>query len=62
MDTLRTLYKITCDSPGTEAAAEASAALSAASLVFKRVDSHYSASLLSHSHSVRPILILIDDK
>ncbi|KAH7513870.1 hypothetical protein FEM48_Zijuj11G0028400 [Ziziphus jujuba var. spinosa] len=52
MDTPRTLYKITCDCPGTEAAAEASAALSAASLAFKGVDYDYSASLLSHSHSL----------
>ncbi|MBA0806201.1 hypothetical protein Gohar_005663 [Gossypium harknessii] len=52
MDTPRTLYKITSDSPGTEASAEASAALSAASLVFKRVDSNYSTKLLSKSKSV----------
>ncbi|XVE57960.1 hypothetical protein DITRI_Ditri04bG0131400 [Diplodiscus trichospermus] len=52
MDTPRTLYKITSDSPGTEAAAEAAAALSAASLVFKGVDSNYSAKLLSKSKSL----------
>ncbi|TYI52668.1 hypothetical protein E1A91_D12G264100v1 [Gossypium mustelinum] len=52
MDTPRTLYKITSDSPGTEASAEASAALSAASLVFKRVDSIYSTKLLSKSKSL----------
>lgn len=54
MDTPRTLYKITPNSPGTEAAAEAAAALAAASLVFKAVDSRYSAKLLRHSQSVRP--------
>lgn len=52
MDTPRTLYKITQNSPGTEAAAEAAAALSAASIVFKSVDSAYSAKLLSKSRSV----------
>ncbi|XP_031249574.1 endoglucanase 20-like [Pistacia vera] len=52
MDTARTLYKITSDSPGSEAAAEAAAALSAASIVFKTVDSNYSSSLLSHSKSL----------
>ncbi|PSS09383.1 Endoglucanase [Actinidia chinensis var. chinensis] len=52
MDTPRTLYKITSSSPGTEAAAEAAAALSAASIVFKGVDSNYSSKLLSHSKSL----------
>ncbi|KAK8520968.1 hypothetical protein V6N13_077094 [Hibiscus sabdariffa] len=52
MDTPRTLYKITPDSPGSEAAADAVAALSAASLVFKRVDSNYSTKLLSKSKSL----------
>lgn len=53
MDTPRTLYKITSDSPGTEAAAEAAAALSAASIVFKESDFNYSSTLLSQSKSVR---------
>ncbi|XP_050226429.1 endoglucanase 18-like [Mercurialis annua] len=52
MDTPRTLYKITQNSPGTEAAAEAAAALAAASIVFKTVDSTYSANLLSHAKSL----------
>uniref|UniRef100_A0A803LWA4 Endoglucanase n=1 Tax=Chenopodium quinoa TaxID=63459 RepID=A0A803LWA4_CHEQI len=51
MDTPRTLYKITSSSPGTEAAADASAALAAASIVFKAVDSTYSSKLLQHSQS-----------
>ncbi|KAL2543688.1 Endoglucanase 20 [Forsythia ovata] len=51
MDTPRTLYKITSSSPGTEVAAEAAAALAAASIVFKVADSNYSASLLRHSKS-----------
>ncbi|XP_057967917.1 endoglucanase-like [Malania oleifera] len=52
MDTPRTLYKITSSNPGTEAAAEASAALAAASIVFRRVDSKYSANLLGQSKSL----------
>lgn len=53
MDTPRTLYNITSTSPGSEPAAEAAAALAAASLVFKVVDSNYSTLLLNHSRSVR---------
>lgn len=53
MDTPRTLYKINSTSPGTEAAAEAAAALSAASIAFKGVDSNYSATLLKRSKLVR---------
>lgn len=52
MDTARTLYKITSTSPGTEVAAEAAAALAAASIVFKEADPNYSAQLLRHSESV----------
>lgn len=52
MDTPRTLYKIDANSPGTEAAAEAAAALSAASIVFKKKDTKYSSKLLRHSKSL----------
>ncbi|KAK4795134.1 hypothetical protein SAY86_013128 [Trapa natans] len=52
MDTPRTLYKITPKSPGTEAAAEAASALSAASAVFKRVDINYSRELLKTARSL----------
>lgn len=58
MDTPRTLYKITSESPGTEAAAEAAAALSAASIVFKGIHSNYSKKLLSQSKSVNIIIQL----
>ncbi|MCI15595.1 endo-14-beta-glucanase, partial [Trifolium medium] len=40
MDTPRTLYKIDVNSPGTEAAAESSAALSAASILFDFADKY----------------------
>ncbi|KAL6502369.1 hypothetical protein OROHE_024647 [Orobanche hederae] len=49
MDTPRTLYSITSTSPGTEVAAEAAAALAVGSIVFRQVDSNYSATLLRHS-------------
>ncbi|GMN31908.1 hypothetical protein TIFTF001_003443 [Ficus carica] len=52
MDTSRALYKITSNSPGSEVAAEAAAALAAASIVFKGVDSKYSSKLLSQSQSL----------
>ncbi|KAL9230990.1 hypothetical protein vseg_006268 [Gypsophila vaccaria] len=52
MDTPRTVYKITPSSPGTEAAADASAALAAASIVFKKVDSSYSTKLIQHAQSL----------
>ena len=52
MDTPRTTNKIDLNSPGTEAAAEAAAALSAASIVFKKTDINYSSKLLSQSKSV----------
>ncbi|KAL8170674.1 hypothetical protein V2J09_022478 [Rumex salicifolius] len=47
MDTQRSLYKITSSSPGSEAAADASAALAASSIVFKGVDNKYSSKLLT---------------
>ena len=54
MDTPRTLYKITADSPGSEAAGEAAAGLAAAYLVFKDDgDKTFSSRLLTASRSVR---------
>ncbi|XP_057802774.1 endoglucanase 20-like [Salvia miltiorrhiza] len=52
MDTPRTLYKITPTSPGTEAAAEAAAALAAASIAFRQPDPNYSHHLLRSSKSL----------
>ncbi|XP_072966730.1 endoglucanase 18-like [Typha angustifolia] len=49
MDTPRTLYKITRDSPGTEVAADAAAALASASIVFKGDNTTYSSRLLKRS-------------
>lgn len=53
MDTPRTLYKITRDSPGSEAAGEAAAALAAAYMVFKNdSDKTFSSRLLAASKSL----------
>ena len=50
MDTPRTLYKITKNSPGSEAAGEAAAALAAAYLVFRDDrDKTYATQLLAAS-------------
>ena len=56
MDTPRTLYKITKNSPGSEAAGEAAAALAAAYLVFRDDrDKTYATQLLAASRSVRRV-------
>jgi hypothetical protein len=56
MDTPRTLYKITADTPGSEAAGEAAAALAAAYLVFKDdSDKGFASRLLAASRSVLSI-------
>jgi len=48
-DKKRPAYKITAEKPGSDLAGETSAAMAAASLVFKKVDPTYSEKLLSHS-------------
>ena len=45
-------YKITSSAPGSEVAAETAAALAAASILFKDVDSDYSSTLLTHSKEI----------
>jgi hypothetical protein len=45
----RPAYKITESKPGSDLAGETSAALTAASIVFKKSDSTYSATLLKHA-------------
>ncbi|XP_057865446.2 endoglucanase 20 [Cryptomeria japonica] len=52
MDTARTLYKISSSSPGSEAAADASAALSSAAIVWKNYNSSYAGILLNFSQSL----------
>lgn len=60
MDTPRTLYKITSNSPGSEVAADVAAAFAAASIVFKNIDSNYSTKLLRRAKSVS--IQLLDKK
>ena len=45
-------YKITASGPGSEVAAETAAALAAASILFKNVDSEYSSTLLEHAKEI----------
>ena len=45
-------YKITSSKPGSDVAAETAAALAAASILFEKVDSSYSATLLKHSKEI----------
>ena len=59
MDTPRTVYKIDANSPGTEVAADYAAALSAASIVFQKIDAAYSSRLLSQSKSVSSIIFFM---
>ncbi|XP_056158884.1 endoglucanase 4-like [Syzygium oleosum] len=52
MDTPRTPYSVSTESPGSEVSAEIAAALAAASLVFRSVDRGYSDQLLSRAKTV----------
>ncbi|PRQ47429.1 putative cellulase [Rosa chinensis] len=48
----RPLVKINTSFPGTEVAAETAAAMASASLVFRKIDSSYSKSLLKHAEQL----------
>ncbi|KAM7499543.1 hypothetical protein LguiA_023957 [Lonicera macranthoides] len=52
MDTPRTTFAVTKDSPGSEVSAEIAAALAASSMVFKHVDPAYSKLLLQRAFKV----------
>ncbi|KAL5208268.1 hypothetical protein ABZP36_032703 [Zizania latifolia] len=52
MDTPRTVYKVTPQSPGSDVAGETAAALAAASIVFRGCDPAYSAKLLQAARQV----------
>ncbi|KAE8022239.1 hypothetical protein FH972_008055 [Carpinus fangiana] len=52
MDTARTVYWVSSSKPGSEVAAETAAALAAASMVFRKVDSKYSKLLLKTAKDV----------
>lgn len=53
MDTLRTVYKIDTNHPGSDVAGETAAALAAASIVFRSRDPAYSRLLLNRAIEVR---------
>ncbi|CAH9072331.1 unnamed protein product [Cuscuta europaea] len=52
MDTVRSVYSISSERPGSDVAGEMAAALAAASLVFRRADPAYSKKLLGNSVDV----------
>ena len=52
MDTVRTVYWVSPQNPGSDVAAETAAALAAASIVFRRVDPTYSKILLRNAQKV----------
>ncbi|KAI4331900.1 hypothetical protein L6164_016848 [Bauhinia variegata] len=52
MDTVRTVYSVSANSPGSDVAGETAAALAAASIVFQTVDPTYSTMLLRTAKSV----------
>lgn len=52
MTTPRTAYRIDVEHPGSDLAAETAAALSAASLAFRRFDAAYATMLLGHAKQV----------
>ncbi|KAL0877858.1 hypothetical protein Bca101_027564 [Brassica carinata] len=57
MDTPRTVYSVSSSNPGSDVAAETAAALAAASMVFRDVDSEYSLLLLTTAKSVMQFAI-----
>lgn len=56
MKTPRTVLKIDSNKPGTEIAAETSAALAASAIVFKHTDRAYAHRLMNRAKRVRNIL------
>ncbi|KAF3539503.1 hypothetical protein F2Q69_00020504 [Brassica cretica] len=57
MDTLRTVYSVSSSNPGSDVAAETAAALAAASMVFREVDSEYSLLLLATAKNMMEFAI-----
>jgi len=52
MTTPRRAYKVDENNPGSEVAGETAAALAAASILFKKINPHYSQLLLQHAQQV----------
>lgn len=59
MDTLRTVYRIDRDHPGSDVAGETAAALAAASIVFRSRDPGYSRLLLDRAIEVFISVLLL---
>lgn len=59
MDTLRTVYKIDANNPGSDVAGETAAALAAASIVFRTRNPAYSRLLLNRAIKVSSSLYLV---
>ncbi|KAM6587355.1 hypothetical protein CsatA_009960 [Cannabis sativa] len=57
MDTVRSVYSVSPSNPGSDVAGETAAALAAASMVFRKVDPHYSKLLLSTAKKVMQFAI-----
>nr|CAB3262581.1 uncharacterized protein LOC100180615 [Phallusia mammillata] len=53
----RPAYKLTSRSPGSDLVGEAAAAMAAASLVFRSVDSNYSSTLLTHARQLHDFAV-----
>ena len=49
MDSYRPSYKIDCQNPGSDVAAETAASFASAAILFKGEDDAYSAKLLDHA-------------
>lgn len=56
MTTSRRAYKVDEENPGSEVAGETAAAMAAASIVFRRINPHYSHLLLEHAKQVSPLI------
>ena len=57
MTTPRQAYKIDTENPGSDVAGETAAAMAAASIVFRKSDTHYSHLLLHHAQKVTILLL-----
>lgn len=56
MTTSRRAYKVDEENPGSEVAGETAAAMAAASIVFRRINPHYSHLLLEHAKQVSQLI------
>lgn len=62
MTTSRRAFKIDEKNPGSDLAGETAAALAAASIVFRKINPHYSTLLLHHAQQVLRTSIFLHNK